>query len=228
MRARKRFGQHFLEPAWVDQVIAAIDAAPDDTFLEIGPGRGALTRPLAARAGRLLAVEIDRDLAAALAAARACRTSRSSRATSSTSISTRRSAWLAPRRPDAGPRRRQPALQHRVADPVPAARLRPATAGVQRRDADAAEGGRRPAGRAGPARGDYGVADDAHGAAAPTSTRLLDAAAGRVPAAAARSPRRWSGCASGRRRSTIGDPADVRPAWSGASSRSAGRRWPTR
>jgi len=37
-----------------------------ETFIEIGPGRGALTVPLAARAGRVIAVEIDRDLAAAL------------------------------------------------------------------------------------------------------------------------------------------------------------------
>jgi len=65
-RAKKRFGQHFLEPAWVDKLIDALDAAPDDTFLEIGPGRGALTRPLAARVREVVAVEIDRDLAAAL------------------------------------------------------------------------------------------------------------------------------------------------------------------
>jgi 16S rRNA (adenine1518-N6/adenine1519-N6)-dimethyltransferase len=64
--ARKRFGQHFLEPAWVDKLIATLDAAPEDTFLEIGPGRGALTRPLSTRVRRIVAVEIDRDLAAAL------------------------------------------------------------------------------------------------------------------------------------------------------------------
>jgi 16S rRNA (adenine1518-N6/adenine1519-N6)-dimethyltransferase len=63
---RRRFGQHFLEPAWVARVVAAIAPAADDTILEIGPGRGALTRPLAERAGRVIAVEIDRDLAAAL------------------------------------------------------------------------------------------------------------------------------------------------------------------
>jgi 16S rRNA (adenine1518-N6/adenine1519-N6)-dimethyltransferase len=63
---RKRFGQHFLEPVWVGKLIDAINPARDETFLEIGPGRGALTRPLAARAGRVVAVEIDRDLAAAL------------------------------------------------------------------------------------------------------------------------------------------------------------------
>ena len=65
-RARKRFGQHFLEPAWVAKLIDALAPAPDDVFLEIGPGRGALTKPLAPRVGRLVAVEIDRDLAAAL------------------------------------------------------------------------------------------------------------------------------------------------------------------
>ena len=65
-RARKRFGQHFLEPAWVAKVIASLHASPGDTFLEIGPGRGALTRPLAPQVGRLIAIEIDRDLAARL------------------------------------------------------------------------------------------------------------------------------------------------------------------
>lgn len=65
-RPRKRFGQHFLERAWVDKVLRAIAPGPDDAFIEIGPGRGALTRPLAAQAGSVLAFEIDRDLAAAL------------------------------------------------------------------------------------------------------------------------------------------------------------------
>ena len=65
-RPRKRFGQHFLEPVWVAKVVDAINPTPNDTFLEIGPGRGALTRPLAKRAGHVVAVEVDRDLAAAL------------------------------------------------------------------------------------------------------------------------------------------------------------------
>ncbi len=65
-RPRKRFGQHFLEAAWVAKVIESLHATRDDTFLEIGSGRGALTRPLATRAGRVVAVEIDRDLATAL------------------------------------------------------------------------------------------------------------------------------------------------------------------
>jgi 16S rRNA (adenine1518-N6/adenine1519-N6)-dimethyltransferase len=63
IRARKRFGQHFLEPAWADKLIRAIDPRSDQDFLEIGPGRGALTFPLAARARSVMAYEIDRDLA---------------------------------------------------------------------------------------------------------------------------------------------------------------------
>jgi 16S rRNA (adenine1518-N6/adenine1519-N6)-dimethyltransferase len=66
IRARKRFGQHFLEPVWVDKLIRAIDPQPDQTFIEIGPGRGALTRPRAGRAKAVFAHEIDRDLASEL------------------------------------------------------------------------------------------------------------------------------------------------------------------
>ena len=66
IRARKRFGQHFLEPVWVDKVIKAIAPQADQDFVEIGPGPGALTRPLAQRARSVTAFEIDRDLAAAL------------------------------------------------------------------------------------------------------------------------------------------------------------------
>jgi len=62
MRRMKRFGQHFLEPAWVEKVIRAIDPRSDQTFVEIGPGHGALTRSLATRARAVTAVEIDGDL----------------------------------------------------------------------------------------------------------------------------------------------------------------------
>jgi 16S rRNA (adenine1518-N6/adenine1519-N6)-dimethyltransferase len=68
VKARKRFGQHFLEKAWVDKLIALVAAKPDERFLEIGPGHGALTLPLAASGARIRAIEIDRDLAADLAA----------------------------------------------------------------------------------------------------------------------------------------------------------------
>jgi 16S rRNA (adenine1518-N6/adenine1519-N6)-dimethyltransferase len=67
-RPRKRFGQHFLESAWVKKLVDAVNPLPDETFLEIGPGRGALTRVLAPRVQSLIAVEIDRDLAAELPA----------------------------------------------------------------------------------------------------------------------------------------------------------------
>ena len=67
IQARKRFGQHFLEAAWVTKIIDSLGIQATDTFLEIGPGRGALTRPLVARAGRVIAIEIDRDLAGLLA-----------------------------------------------------------------------------------------------------------------------------------------------------------------
>ena len=67
-RPRKRFGQHFLEPAWVQKVVRAIDPRPDETFVEIGPGRGAMTRPLLDQARAVVAFEIDRDLASALEA----------------------------------------------------------------------------------------------------------------------------------------------------------------
>ena len=69
MKARKRFGQHFLAPAWADKVIAAIAPSRDDDFLEIGPGPGALTSRLASRVRHLTAIEIDRDFAADLRAA---------------------------------------------------------------------------------------------------------------------------------------------------------------
>lgn len=68
MVIRRRFGQHFLEPAWVQKVLRAIDPKPTETFLEIGPGHGALTRPLVARAAAVVAFEIDRGLASELTA----------------------------------------------------------------------------------------------------------------------------------------------------------------
>jgi 16S rRNA (adenine1518-N6/adenine1519-N6)-dimethyltransferase len=64
---RKRFGQHFLAPAWADKVLEAIAPRTGDRFLEIGPGPGALTLRLAPRVAHLTAVEVDRDLASELA-----------------------------------------------------------------------------------------------------------------------------------------------------------------
>jgi 16S rRNA (adenine1518-N6/adenine1519-N6)-dimethyltransferase len=68
VKVRKRFGQHFLEAAWVQKLITAAALGADDVVLEIGPGRGAITRPLAGSVRKLLAVEVDRDLAADLEA----------------------------------------------------------------------------------------------------------------------------------------------------------------
>ena len=62
----RRLGQHFLRPAAVERLLQAIDPRPHETFLEIGPGRGALTLPLAQRAARVVAVELDAKLAGAL------------------------------------------------------------------------------------------------------------------------------------------------------------------
>jgi 16S rRNA (adenine1518-N6/adenine1519-N6)-dimethyltransferase len=66
VKPKKRFGQHFLAPAWADKVVEAIAPGPADRFLEIGPGPGVLTARLAARAAQVTAVEIDRDLASDL------------------------------------------------------------------------------------------------------------------------------------------------------------------
>jgi 16S rRNA (adenine1518-N6/adenine1519-N6)-dimethyltransferase len=64
---RKSLGQHFLSDRRILERIAdALDLHGTETVIEIGPGRGGLTDILALRAGRLVAVEIDRALAALL------------------------------------------------------------------------------------------------------------------------------------------------------------------
>jgi 16S rRNA (adenine1518-N6/adenine1519-N6)-dimethyltransferase len=66
-RPRKRLGQHFLrDRAVLVRIADALGLTGAETVVEVGPGRGALTDLLAPRAGRLIAVEIDRDLAAHL------------------------------------------------------------------------------------------------------------------------------------------------------------------
>ncbi len=68
-QARKRFGQHFLSDAFVlDAIVELIDPRPGQALVEIGPGLGALTRPLHERCGTLTVIELDRDLAARLRA----------------------------------------------------------------------------------------------------------------------------------------------------------------
>jgi len=61
---RKRFGQHFLtDDSVIERIVDAIDPQPGQAVVEIGPGLGAMTRPLAERLDRLSVIELDRDLA---------------------------------------------------------------------------------------------------------------------------------------------------------------------
>jgi 16S rRNA (adenine1518-N6/adenine1519-N6)-dimethyltransferase len=60
---RKRFGQHFLHDAGIlRRIVQTVAPKPGDNLVEIGPGEGALTLPLLHEAGRLIAIELDRDL----------------------------------------------------------------------------------------------------------------------------------------------------------------------
>ena len=66
---RRAFGQHFLTDASaIERIFAALDVQESDHVLEIGPGAGALTARLVREAGTVVAVEVDRDLAASLQA----------------------------------------------------------------------------------------------------------------------------------------------------------------
>jgi 16S rRNA (adenine1518-N6/adenine1519-N6)-dimethyltransferase len=59
----KRLGQHFLtDTRIIDRIIQAIEPEPDETIVEIGPGRGALTALLVEKAGAVVAIEFDRNL----------------------------------------------------------------------------------------------------------------------------------------------------------------------
>ncbi len=62
-RPRKRFGQNFLEDAYIIQkILDAIHPRAKDNILEIGPGLGALTKPLLTQVDKLTAIELDIDL----------------------------------------------------------------------------------------------------------------------------------------------------------------------
>jgi len=64
----RRLGQHFLsDPKILGRIVDALDPIPGETVLEIGPGKGSLTEVLLARGLTVVAIEKDRDLAAALA-----------------------------------------------------------------------------------------------------------------------------------------------------------------
>jgi 16S rRNA (adenine1518-N6/adenine1519-N6)-dimethyltransferase len=81
MRVRKRFGQHFLhDPGIIRRIIDAVAPVAGERLVEVGPGRGALTWGLLARAKDLDVIEIDRDLARSLAADRRAGSGASGRA----------------------------------------------------------------------------------------------------------------------------------------------------
>lgn len=67
IRPRKGLGQNFLvSPGVLSHILDAAEITTEDVVLEIGPGLGVLTRALAGRAGRVVAVEIDPTLVAGL------------------------------------------------------------------------------------------------------------------------------------------------------------------
>lgn len=66
-RAKKSYGQHFLQREWADKLVDAIEPRPEDRFVEIGPGPGALTLRLAPRVAHITAVELDPEMIRALA-----------------------------------------------------------------------------------------------------------------------------------------------------------------
>lgn len=67
VRFQRRFGQNFLaDPEALDRLVAALEVRPGDRLVEVGPGLGALTRPLAERAAAVVAIEIDPTAVAAL------------------------------------------------------------------------------------------------------------------------------------------------------------------
>jgi 16S rRNA (adenine1518-N6/adenine1519-N6)-dimethyltransferase len=64
---KKRFGQNFLvDPNIVNKILKAFNPEPDDIVVEIGPGLGALTIPLSEKVSKVIAIELDRDLAVIL------------------------------------------------------------------------------------------------------------------------------------------------------------------
>jgi 16S rRNA (adenine1518-N6/adenine1519-N6)-dimethyltransferase len=66
-KAKKQFGQNFLvDERIIGDIISAIRPEPEDNMVEIGPGLGALTRPLLKKLNHLHVVEIDRDITARL------------------------------------------------------------------------------------------------------------------------------------------------------------------
>jgi len=83
----RRLGQHFLRRASVERLLDVIDPRSHERFLEIGPGSGALTLPLAECAREVVAVELDEHLAGQLPLATSPTPSRA-RSSGASSVST--------------------------------------------------------------------------------------------------------------------------------------------
>ncbi len=67
LKVKKRLGQHFLiDEAVLEQIILAAELNPEDVVIEVGPGLGVLTRELAKKAAKVIAVELDSQLVVAL------------------------------------------------------------------------------------------------------------------------------------------------------------------
>lgn len=63
-KARKRFGQNFLnDPYIIDGIVSAINPKPGQNLVEIGPGLGAITEPVGREVDKFTVIELDRDLA---------------------------------------------------------------------------------------------------------------------------------------------------------------------
>jgi 16S rRNA (adenine1518-N6/adenine1519-N6)-dimethyltransferase len=68
-RAKRSLGQNFLsDPNYIRKIIDAVAVSPEDTVIEIGPGRGALTERLIASGAKVIAIELDRELISPLRA----------------------------------------------------------------------------------------------------------------------------------------------------------------
>ena len=217
---RRRFGQHFLhDPAVIRRIARALGAHPGDHLVEIGPGRGALTRELLSLPDCTLdAIEIDRDLVRELR--HRLRRSTAPRAALGGRARVRfRAARARARRPAA--HRRQPALQHLDAAAVSPARSR---RGHRRHARYVATGGRGAArgaaGRAGlrPAGGHARATRGGRAAVRPGTRSLSAAAAGLV----------GGGAAGGAAGAVVFRECALRARWSQRPSASAARRCATR
>lgn len=61
--AKKSLGQNFLiDPNYISKIITALNPQPNETIIEIGPGRGAITERLVESGAKVIAIELDRDL----------------------------------------------------------------------------------------------------------------------------------------------------------------------